>query len=123
MDGTPEFTFPGFNGVTGEYLNYFVNNHQQAGVFADGPAPGGAHLLPPLGSPYDESGPGAWISSNTGVLGRPVVDGSWDGWVYSDGAALPVLAVNAPNRIPEPAAQGLLWFGTGALLWRRRRRS
>jgi hypothetical protein len=120
LDGTPELTFPGFNGTTGEYLNYFVNNGQQAGNFNNGAAPAGAHVLPPLGSPYDEAGPGTWIPSNTGVLGRPVVDGSWDGWVYSDGSVLPGLAVNAPVPVPETSSALLLVMAGGTLLRRRR---
>ncbi len=120
LDGTPELTFPGFNGTTGEYLNYFVNNGQQAGNFNNGAAPAGAHVLPPLGSPYDEAGPGTWISSNTGVLGRPVVDGSWDGWVYSDGSVLPGLAVNAPVPVPETSSALLLVMAGGILLHRKR---
>ena len=120
LDGTPDFTFPGFNATTGEYLNYFVNNHQQSGNYEGGAAPAGAHLLPPLGSPYDDAGPGAWVSSNTGVLGRPVVDGSWDGWIHSDGSLVPAPAVNAPAPVPEPAATALLVLVGGALLRRRR---
>ena len=120
QDGTPEFTFPGFNATSGEYLNFFVNNNQQSGNFTNGAAPTGAHVLPPLGSPYDEAGPGAWISSNTGVLGRPVVNGSWDGWVYSNGSASPGQPVNAPSPVPEPSATGLLLVATGAGLLRRR---
>jgi MYXO-CTERM domain-containing protein len=122
LNGTPEFTFPAFNPSTFEYLSYWVNNDQQAGVFDDGAAPTGAHILPPLGSPYDEAGPGRWVSSNTGVLGRPVVDGSWDGWNYSsgDGNVLPALAIDAPAPIPEPAAAGLLMLCSGLLLRRRR---
>jgi hypothetical protein len=120
LDGTPELTFPGFNGTTGEYLNYFVNNGQQSGNFNNGAAPAGAHVLPPLGSPYDEDGPGTWFSSNTGVLGRPVVDGSWDGWAYSDGSVIPGLAVNSPVPVPE-SSSALLLFMAGSTLLRRRR--
>ena len=120
LDGTPEFTFPGFNANTGQYLNYFVNNNQQSGVFDNGAAPAGAHILPPLGSPYDEAGPGDWIASNTGVLGRPVVDGSWDGWIYSDGSTLPALPVNAPFPIPEPGGAAIFLAAATTGLRRRR---
>lgn len=120
LNGTPDFTFPGFNGTTGEYLNYFVNNEQQAGNFNNGAAPAGAHILPPAGSPYDEAGPGAWFNSNTGVLGRPVVDGSWDGWVYSDGSLTPGLPVNAPMPVPETSSALLLVLAGGVLCRRRR---
>ena len=121
LNGTPELSFPGFNGTTGEYLNYFVNNNQQTDNYNNGAAPAGAHILPPLGSPYDEAGPGTWVNSNTGVLGRPLVDGSWDGWVYSAGTTVPGLAVNAPAPIPEPSLTGLLAVVGMAGLQRRRR--
>lgn len=120
LNGTPEFTFPGYNPTTFEYLNYFVNNNQQADNYEGGAAPAGAHILPPLGSPYDEAGPGTWVSSNTGVLGRPVVDGSWDGWIYSDGSSVPGFAVNAPMPVPEASSALLLVLG-GSVLMRRRR--
>ena len=119
LDGTSEFTFPGFDAATGRYLSYFVNNNQQPGVFDNGAAPAGAHILPPLGSPYDEAGPGAWIPSNTGVLGRPVVDGSWDGWLYSDGSTVPSQPVNAPSPIPEPGISAFLLFGICAGIRKR----
>jgi hypothetical protein len=119
LNGTPAFSFPGYNATTGQYLNYFVNNAQQPGNFSNGTAPTGAHVLPPLGSPYDEAGPGQWVSSNTGVLGRPVVDGSWDGWVYSDGSVLPGAPVNAPMPVPEPSAPLLILLAAGAMLRRR----
>lgn len=122
LNGTAELSFPGYNADTGEYLNYFVNNPQQDGNYNNGAAPAGAHILPPAGSPYDEAGPGAWYSSNTGVNGRPVVDGSWDGWVYADfSSAGPGLAVNAPDLIPEPGAPALvLLLGAVGLVVRRR---
>lgn len=114
-------SFPGYNAGTGEYLNYFVNNAQASGNYNDGAAPGGAHVLPPLGSPYDEGGPRQWVSSNTGVLGRPLVDGSWDGYVYAAfGGPGPSQAVNAPAAIPEPGSI-LLIAGASLTLLRRRR--
>jgi hypothetical protein len=113
-------SFPGFNAGTGQYLQYFVNN-AQSGNYNDGAAPAGAHILPPLGSPYDEAGPGEWVSSNTGALGRPLVDGSWDGWVYAAfGDPGPAQAVNAPAAIPEPGSL-LLVAGASLTLLRRKR--
>ena len=113
--------FPGYNAGTGEYLNYFVNNEQVDGNFTDGVAPIGAHVLPPLGSPNDEAGPGRWVSSHTGVLGRPLVDGSWDGYVYASfGGSGPAQAVNAPAAIPEPSS--ILLVAGGALVLLRRKR-
>ena len=120
LDGSPEFSFPDYDPATGQYLNYFVNNLQQDGNYNDGAAPAGAHLLPPLGSPYDEDGPGTWIPSNTGVLGRPLAHGSWDGWTYSDGSTSPSRPIQAPAPVPEPTAPGLL-AAASACLWRRRR--
>jgi hypothetical protein len=114
-------SFPGFNATTGAYLNYFVNNSQVSGNFNDGAAPTGTHVLPPLGSPYDEAGPGAWVSSNTGVLGRPLVDGSWDGYVYAAfGGPGPAQGVNAPAAIPEPGSIVLI-AGASLILLRRKR--
>ncbi len=114
-------SFPGYNAGTGQYLQYFVNNAQQGGNYNDGAAPTGAHVLPPLGSPYDEAGPGEWVASNTGVGGRPLVDGSWDGWSYSAfGDPGPTQAVNAPAPIPEPGSLLLLASSSLALLRRRR---
>lgn len=119
-------SFPGYNPNTGAYLNYFVNNEQslnsdQSPNYTNGAAPTGAHILPPLGSPYDEGGPGRWVSSNTGVLGRPLVDGSWDGWVYAAGGGSgPSLAVNAPAAIPEPSSLLLIACASLTLLCRRR---
>ena len=115
-------SFPAFNSNTGEYLSYFVNNAQVADNYTNGSSSsGGAHILPPLGSPYDEAAPGAWISSNTGVIGRPLVDGSWDGWAYRGfGAQGPSQAVNAPAPIPEPSSF-LLIAGASLAFFRRRR--
>jgi hypothetical protein len=108
-----------YNPGTGQYWNYFVNNNQQSGNFMDGAAPTGAHILPALGSPYDEAGPEAWVSSNTGILGRPLADGSWDGFVYADfNSTGPSFAMNAPVFVPEPT-----WLSAILLLgvWKRRR--
>lgn len=121
LNGAADLSFPAYNAVTGEYLNYFVNNAQQDGNYNNGAAPAGAHVLPPLGSPYDEAGPGAWVSSNTGSNGRPVADGSWDGWVYADFSSNgPGAVVNAPALVPEPGASVFLLFAAGSLLRRRR---
>ena len=115
-------SFPGYNAGTGQYLQYFVNNAQVSDNYNDGPSSsGGAHILPPLGSPYDEAGPGAWVASNTGVAGRPLVDGSWDGWSYAGfGEPGPGQAVNAPAAIPEPSSVVLI-AGASLALFRRRR--
>jgi hypothetical protein len=113
---------PGYNATSGTYWNYFVNNNQQSGNYTDGAAPTGAHILPPLGSPYDEAGPGAWVSSNTGFLGRPLVDGSWDGFVYADSSSPgPGLPRTAP-AVPEAAGSLLLGLASLLLAGNRHRR-
>lgn len=109
----------GFNPDTGEYWTYSVNNAQQAGNFNNGAAPDGAHVLPPLGNPYED---GEWVSSNTGVLGRPLVDGSWDGFFYGTfGSGGPGLPVSAPTLIPEPSTFFLAGLGILMLGLRRGR--
>lgn len=124
LNGTPEYTFPGYNATTGEYLNFFVNNEKEFDrrVGPAAPDPAGydlfKHTLVPLGSPYDEDGPGKWVSSPTGVLGRPVLDGSWDGWVYGDGSLTPTLSINAPTPVPE-VSSALLLVLSGSVLMRR----
>lgn len=122
-DANGDSTFERFNGDydpgSGKYWGYYVNNLQQDGVYNDGAAPGGAHILPPLGSPYDGAGTGDWYSSNTGILGRPLVDGSWDGLRYTVfDTPGPGLAINAP--IPEPATFVLIFLVAGTV-WQRRR--
>jgi hypothetical protein len=122
LNGTPELSFPPYNAGTGEYLNFFVNNLQLDGNYNNGAAPAGAHVLPPLGSPYDEAGPGTWVSSNTGATGRPLADGSWDGWVYADFSSTgPGAVVNAPALIPEPGSASVLVLCAAGSLLRRRR--
>lgn len=106
----------GFNPDTGEYWSYLVNNEQKPDDYTSG-----AHLFPPLGSPYDEDGPGRWVSSNTGLFDRPLADGSWDGFIYAEfGTSGPGLPVNAPALIPEPSSALLL--ALAGLLPRARRR-
>jgi hypothetical protein len=92
-------SFPAYNGS--EYLQYFVNNAQ--------------------GSPFDGAGPGEWDASNTGVNGRLLVDGSWDGWSYSAFLdAGPAEGLNAPAPIPEPGSLVLVAAASLTLLRRRR---
>ena len=114
-------SFPGYNGS--EYLQYFVNNAQVDGNYVDGDSSsGGAHVLPPLGSPYDESGPGEWVASNTGLGGRPLVNGSWDGWMYAAfGSPGLDQAIDAPTAIPEPSSLLLLTGAALTVCFRRRR--
>ena len=121
-NGSMERFHPGFNPATNEFWFYFVNNE----VFFD-PVDfnRNGHIVPPattvvpLGNPYDGAGPGAWVSSSTGVLGRPLADGSWDGFVYASqpvGLAEPVAA----TPVPEPSVCACLG-GAFILFWRRRR--
>jgi hypothetical protein len=122
LDGSPERFRPGFNPATSEFWAYFVNNH----VFThptDFSQNG--HIIPPattvvpLGNPYDPAGPGSWVSSSTGVLARPLVDGSWDAFVYASqpsGAGEPIAATPIPEPCLPALAVSSLLFG-----FRRRR--
>lgn len=114
-DGTPERRQTSLNDPPYTFWGYFVNN-----AVIDATPPdydNAAHILPPNGNPYDGEGPGAWVSSSTGYLERPLADGSFDGWVYAvwgetSGPLEPVAAL----PIPEPltlalAAPALLLFG------------
>jgi hypothetical protein len=79
-----------------------------------------SHIVPPatvvvpLGNPY---GPGHWVESNTGAAARPLVDGSWDGWVYGEYLTPPGDALAA---VPEPSVAGFLILISLAGLSRRR---
>lgn len=102
------------------YWQYWVNNAVIEGTPANN-YDDAAHVLPPNGNPYDGEGPGQWMASSTGLLDRPLANGSWDGYVYgnfgeTDGPLEPVAA----PMVPEP---GMLALATGALvvLFRRRR--
>lgn len=101
------------------YWGYWVNNN----VYYD---PNNfllnAHIVPPatevapLGNPY---GSGAWVESSTGTAARPLVNGSWDGWVYGVYGTQPGEPVAA---VPEPGAGGLLGMAAAGVLARRRRK-
>lgn len=117
LDGVADFIHPGFDPATGRYSAYWVNNAVVEGTapfFADA-----GHLLPPNGNPFATEAPGAWVFSSTGLAGRPLADGSWDGWIYASeplaGPREPVAAM-----IPEPSLAALLL--AGPCLWLRRRR-
>jgi|GEM_PF-2220635 len=116
LDGTLDHAHPGYDPETGRYSNYWVNNAVTEGTapaFADA-----GHVLPPNGNPFAASEPGTWVFSTTGIAGRPLADGSWDGWIFaSEPVGGPRVPAAAP--VPEPAAAILVLAGT--LLWRRRR--
>jgi hypothetical protein len=113
------------NGTPGDftddsYWGYWVNNE----VYYD---PNNnfllnSHIVPPatevvpLGNPY---GPGHWVESSTGDAARPLVNGSWDGWVYGPYLTQPGEAVAA---VPEPAVGGMVALTLLAGLTRRSRR-
>jgi len=119
LDGTPDFTHPGFDPRTGRYSGYWVNNAVAQGTppfFSDA-----RHLLPPNGNPFATESPGSWVFSSTGLADRPLADGSWDGWVYAaealGGPRRPVAAA----AVPEPAVPLLLAAALFRLAGRRRR--
>jgi hypothetical protein len=118
-DGTPERFKPGWNGS--EYWAYFVNNdvyYHPTNFLLNG------HIIPPAttvvpnGNPYSAMAPGTWVSSSTGVVQRPLVNGSWDGFVYNTGITGPLEPV-AASPVPEPSTS-LLALGLTMLLGRRR---
>lgn len=103
------------------YWQYWVNNAVIDGTPENG-YEDAAHVLPPNGNPYDGDGPGAWVASSTGIIDRPLADGSWDGFVYanfgeSDGPLEPVAAA-----VPEPTGLALA-AGAMVLCFRRRKRA
>ena len=81
-----------------------------------------SHIVPPatevipLGNPY---GPGHWVESSTGAAARPLVNGSWDGWVYGPYLTQPGDALAA---VPEPSPAVILTLVFTAGLLRRRTR-
>ncbi|MFN0126224.1 MAG: hypothetical protein ACKV19_06010 [Verrucomicrobiales bacterium] len=116
LDGTIDFRHPGFDPASGRYSVYWVNNAVIVGtppLFSDA-----AHVLPPNGNPYADKSPGTWVVSTTGLAGRPLADGSWDGWVFAaDPAAPPREPVAA--IVPEPSVT-LLVAAAACWGWRRR---
>jgi len=120
LNGTPDHTHPGFNPATGRYSNYWVNNaviEGTAPLFAEA-----GHVLPPNGHPFAAIDPGTWVFSSTGMAGRPLADGSWDGWIY---AIDPVAGPREPVAalVPEPATAVFTVVAAAAGLTRRRRSS
>lgn len=120
LDGTPERLRAGFNPATGEFWNYFVNNEvhfDPADFTRNGHVVPPAERVVPLGNPLAE---GRWVGSSTGMLDRPLVDGSWDAYAYDVfGSGGPGSAV-AAVPVPEPAGFFLLLCGAGLLMGRRR---
>jgi len=118
LNGTPDHTHPSFNPATGRYSNYWVNNAVVEGtppLFAEA-----GHVLPPNGNPFATIDPGTWVFSSTGMAGRPLADGSWDGWIYAidpvEGPREPVAAL-----VPEPATAVCTVVAAAVGLARRRR--
>lgn len=102
------------------YWQYWVNNEVIEGT-PDNFFEDAGHLLPPNGNPYDGDGLGKWVASSTGLMDRPLANGSWDGFVFGNygETAGPGEPVAAPV-VPEPAVLSLL---AGVGVWRLRRRS
>ncbi len=117
LNGTTERFRPGYDAQLNAFWGYWVNNAQKPNVYTSD-----AHILPPLGNPYDVA-PVGWVSSNTGIHDRPLVDGSWDAFYYHDidhsGPGEPVAAL----PVPEPGALALLGltFFLTAPRWNTRR--
>lgn len=99
------------------YWGYWVNNEV---FYHPTDFTQNSHIVPPatqvvpLGNPY---GPGRWVESSTGGGARPLVNGSWDGWVYGPYLTQPGDALAA---VPEPATAAILTFALAAGFIRRR---
>lgn len=111
-NGTPDFT-------DDSYWGYWVNNEVYSNF--ENPALNSHIIAPatevvPLGNPY---GPGKWVESSTGGAGRPLVNGSWDGWVYGVYLTQPG---NALAAVPEPSTAAILTLVFAAGITRRRNR-
>jgi hypothetical protein len=120
LDGAPERFRPGFIPATGEFWAFFVNNDV---FYHPTDFSLNSHIVPPNtavlpnGDPFAAVNPGTWIASSTGVGGRELADGSWDGFAYNTGSAGP-LEPRPVAPIPEPAAGMLACAGLFLLLRR-----
>ncbi len=117
-DGTADLFHPDYDAATSRFWSYFVNNdvHEDPVDFTKN-----SHIVPPatsvvpLGNPYAET---TWTASVTGVLDRPLADGSWDGFHWVATPVGPGEPVAAP-LIPEPATISLLLLSATGFLRRR----
>ncbi len=99
------------------FFNYFVNNE----VFNDpDDFANNSHVLPPNGEPYAADAPGTWISSSTGPSGRPLANGSYDGWSFGVFGTLAPGEPLAASAVPEPSSAILALLVAPVLLRRRR---
>ncbi len=123
LNGSPDRFRPGYDPAISSYWAYFVNNevYYHPTDFSQN-----SHIVPPNttvipnGDPYAALFPGTWISSSTGVTGRELADGSWDGFIYDVGLVGPREPLPV-SPIPEPAAPLLLVVAVLAGCQRRHR--
>ena len=64
-----------------------------------------------------------WTPHSTGVSGRALVDGNWDGWSLETDTVNYILQNPPDTPVPEPGAVALLATGAVALLRRGRLRA
>ncbi|MCA9442476.1 MAG: PEP-CTERM sorting domain-containing protein [Candidatus Omnitrophica bacterium] len=75
------------------------------------------------GNPYEG---GSWGFAGSGMSGRTLIDGAWDGWSWAPRFASSVPGEPVPaefsDGVPEPATVALLSTGVIAVVGRRRTR-
>lgn len=72
---------------------------------------------------YLAQGTPTWTSSNVGMGGRSLSNGSWDGWSWAPNFVDTPPSANMVAAVPEPATFAALGLGLAALAHRRKSKS